>query len=170
MKKLGYILRNSAYWHLSSIKRTPVKNFINEFNQYYGKDTNKIKEIQTKRLEELLIHACSTTEFYKKYKECSDLTQFPIIEKSILKQELDKFISNKFTKDELITTTTSGSTGAPFTYYLTRNKKYRQNAEIIFFNNWGSCDVGTKHGYVRVTKNKSKLNLFMQNEILMDPT
>lgn len=168
--KLGYTIRNKAYWTISSIKKSPVKKFLNEFNTYYGKDINKIKEIQNERLKNLLDHACKTTKFYKEYKNSYNLEDFPIIEKNILKKEINNFISNKFNKDELVTTTTSGSTGAPFTYYLTKNKKYRQNSEIIFFNNWGGYDVGTKHGYVRVTKTKSKMKLFMQNEILMDPT
>lgn len=168
--KLGYRIRNKAYWTISCMKKSPVKKFLNEFNDYYGKDIDKIKQIQITRLDELLEHACNTTEFYKCYKGNLDLSKFPIINKENLKKELNSFISNKFNKDELVTATTSGSTGSPFTYYLTKDKKYRQNAEIIFFNNWAGCDVGTKHGYVRVTKTKSKMKLFMQNEILMDPT
>lgn len=168
--ELGYILRNKAYWLISSVKKSPVKGYVDEFCNYYGKDIKKIKEIQNIRLKELLEHACQTTEFYKSYEGDMDIKNFPIISKEDLKKEVKKFMSDKFTKGELVTTTTSGSTGTPFTYYLTKDKKYRQNAEIIFFNNWAGCDVGTKHGYVRVTKTKSKMKLFMQNEILMDPT
>lgn len=167
---IGYWIRNKIFWSICKYKGKPISKYLQEYNTYFGKEPDKVKKLQDERLKNLIRHASETTIFYKKYKNIDNLNDFPIINKEMLKANLNEFLSCMYNKDDMVITTTSGSTGAPFTYYLTKEKKYRQNAEVIFFNNWGRCDVGTKHGYVRVTKTKSKIKLLMQNEILMDPT
>jgi len=121
------------------------------------------------RVEDFLGYAVKNTTFYNKFadKKFHDL---PIISKDFLKNNYQAFFSKKYEQNQLVKTTTSGSYGTPFTYYLTPSKKKRQQAEVIYFGKQANYEVGVKHAYIRVTDSKSKLKLFLQNELLIDPT
>lgn len=121
-----------------------------------------------KELNMFLKHATDTTKFYEGFKSQS-LHNFPITNKQTLKENYNDFLSNKYSKDALITVTTSGSYGTPFTYHLTKEKRKRQQAEVIYFGGLAKYDIGVKHAYARVTR-KSKLKLFLQNQLLINPT
>lgn len=155
IRKIGFNL-------ISKINRTPVKQFISEFSLSEQEKLALVKG----RLKDILDIARTHTLFYSNYQDFYD---FPVISKATLREEYNSFLSDKIDKNETITTNTSGSTGQPMTFYLSKNKKYRQNAEIIYFNNWGNIDVGDFHAYVKVTNLKSKLKLLIQNELLMNP-
>lgn len=155
IRKLGYEL-------VSRIKNTPVNKFIKEFEL----SQEEKESLATKRLNYIVDHAKKNTVFYNNYKSFHD---FPIISKQNLRDNYEDFLSEKINKKNSITSTTSGSSGRPMTFYLSKKKKYRQNAEVIFYNRWANIDIGDYHTYVRVTDAKSKLKLFIQNEILMNP-
>lgn len=155
-------IRKIGFEIFSKVKKTPVNKFIKEFEL----SQDKKNEITLKRLDNITQLAKENTIFYKKFSKFKD---FPVISKEILRENYDDFLSNKINKEDAVTTTTSGSSGRPMTFYLSKNKKYRQNAEVIFYNRWANIDVGDSHAYVRVTSAKSKLKLFIQNETLMNP-
>lgn len=155
IRKLGYGL-------VSKMKGTPVNEFIKEFEL----SQEKKESLASKRLNHIVDLAKKNTNFYSNYKSFQD---FPIISKQTLRENYEDFLSSKIDKENSITSTTSGSSGRPMTFYLSKNKKYRQNAEVIFYNRWANIDVGDYHAYVRITDAKSKLKLFVQNEILMNP-
>jgi len=154
-RKIGFEL-------ISKLKSTPVNSYINEF-----KLSKEAKErLALRRLDNIIELAKYHTEFYKDY---NTFKEFPIISKEILRDQYNEFLSNQLNKNNSITTTTSGSSGQPMTFYLSKNKKYRQNAEVIFYNSWANIEVGEYHAYIRVTESKSKLKLAIQNQVLMNP-
>lgn len=155
IRKLGFTI-------MSKIKKTPVQDFINEF---YLNNKEK-QELTSKRLNNILTIAIENTRFYSEFQ---NFEKFPIISKTTLRENYEQFLSSRLNKNKSVITNTSGSTGQPMTFYLSKNKKYRQNAEVIFFNNWANIDVGERHAYIKVTDVKTKFKLFIQNEILMNP-
>lgn len=155
-------IRKAGFNILSKVKSTPINDFIKEFQLSDGEK----KSLASDRLSNILEIAKNNTKFYSNY---NYYEEFPIISKAVLRERYDEFLSDKLNKEDAIKTTTSGSTGQPMTFYLSRNKKYRQNAEVIYYNRWANIDVGDYHAYVRVTSLKSKLKLFLQNEVLMNP-
>src|SRR5690606_12483253 len=102
------------------------------------------------------------------YNDSSSLIDYPVIDKKVVKENYDNFISKNYKIEELYKMTTSGSYGTPFTVYLNKEKKTKQHAEVLFFGEWSNFFVGTKHAYL-MTKSKSKLKLILQNEIIMAP-
>src|SRR5699024_6525117 len=147
---------------ISKLKSTPVNSYINEF-----KLSKEAKEkLALRRLDKIIKLAKNHTEFYKDY---NTFEEYPIISKETLRKHYNEFLSNKLDKNNSITTMNSGSSGQPMTFYLSKNKKFRQNAEVLFYNKWAGFEVGDSHAYIRVSYSKSKLELFMQNQILMNP-
>ncbi len=162
------LARNRAFWCLDFIKGSNVRKHITDLTRNYQSPA-ETSGLAKQRLEKLIDHARNTTPFYRKFENIRKLEDFPVIQKRTVRENYEDFFSETYKKEDLIPVTTSGSYGTPFTFYLTKEKKARQLAEIIFFGQWSGYRVGIKHAYVRVTKAKSKLKLFMQNEILMCP-
>ncbi|OZU88234.1 hypothetical protein CIL03_11305 [Virgibacillus indicus] len=123
---------------------------------------------QKEKFDSLLNHAINTTDFYKSYSKYKKIEDCPVIQKKVIKENYDEFLSGKYNKDELIPMTTSGSYGTPFTFYLTKQKKEMQHAEVTFFSRWANFDIGVKHGYV-ASKIKSKKDQFIQNQLSIAP-
>jgi len=132
---------------------------------YYSND------LIEKRLNNLLNHAVSSTEYYSQYKNYNSLKDFPIIDKNIIKKYYDKFISINYKNKALHSMSTSGSTGTPFTIYQDMNKRKRVLAEIIYFGELCGYNLGDRNAYLRVWTNKNKKNFFdawKQNLIMID--
>lgn len=168
----AYKLRSLAFWFLDALKGRTVKKAYTELKTFDATDSRSARfaEHQKSTLQKLLQHAMNTTKFYKKIQsDC--LSDFPIIDKNIIKNQQDDFMSNKYDIDKLFTMTTSGSTGIPFTCYQNIEKKRRVNAEVIYYSEKAGYSVGKKLIYLRaVTKEnyKSKLYQWIQNETLLD--
>ncbi|WKA57811.1 hypothetical protein QWY16_15105 [Planococcus shenhongbingii] len=126
------------------------------------------KKSQVSKFNELLSHAKNTTKHYENYSLNQSLNEYPIISKNVIKENYNDFLSNSYKIEQLYKMTTSGSYGTPFTFYLTSEKKDKQRAEILYYGEWANYKVGKKHAYL-MTKSKSKLKLFLQNEIIMAP-
>jgi phenylacetate-CoA ligase len=122
-------------------------------------------------LKNLLDHAVSTVPFYKKYTGYCTVNDFPVINKTIVRNDQENFFSENFTRDELKKLTTSGSTGAPFSVYHDRFKRIRHSAENIFLSGIGGSDLGTRIYYLRVwnrINKKSMVTAFLQNIKMID--
>lgn len=159
MRKIGFNI-------VDSLKGGAIKKHVNDISY---KMANYTEVLNTNDLNDILNHATTTTSYYKKYHD-KPFNDYPILNKESLKRNYNEILSTNYSKNELVTTTTSGSYGTPFTYHLTASKKKRQTAEVLYFGQLANYDIGIKHAYARVTKAKSKFKLFLQNELLIDPT
>ena len=123
-------------------------------------------------LKKLIKHATTTTEFYKKYDGLgNDLSKLPVINKNIIKENQESFLSCKYEGKKLVQMSTSGSTGTPFVCYQNIEKKRRVNAETIFFNGKAGYEVGSRFIFLRSLTNRTSdsfLRQWIQNKILID--
>jgi phenylacetate-CoA ligase len=157
-----------AFWGLDFLKGSPVRQHIKDLEQAFAVPA-KGRELARERLEKFLEHACTTTPFYKRFAGTKKLDDFPVIQKRMIKYNYGDFLSSAYDKKDLVTVTTSGSYGTPFKFYLTKDKRARQQAEIVFFNRWVGYRVGMRYCQVRVHP-RGRLLLFMQNGFLIDPS
>jgi len=168
-------LRQTAFWGIDLFRGSCIGKHYRELATVFAepeKKANLVKE----RLDRIISHATSTTAFYKKYSDIQNLGQLPVIQKRVIKDNYNEFLSSSFSRNELVTTHTSGSYGMPFTFYLTKNKRARQLAEVIFFNEWAGYKVGMKYTQFRlphckktVFKYSGNIRLFLQNGFLIKP-
>lgn len=161
----GTTLRKKLISFVDFITGGRIKKTMKEFDLPI---TNK-KQLQQERLKNLLRHAITTVPYYKSYDNFESLTDFPVINKKIIKEHYDDFISEEYNKDSLIPVTTSGSTGTPFTYLFDKRKKRRRTLEVIYYNGWANYELGDRHLLNAVGSHKSKLKLFLQNEVITNP-
>ncbi len=172
MQSIMAITRKKAFWLLDSLKGSHVKNAYKQLKlvDELDSDSRTLKIHQQSQIIELLGHAISTTEFYRNIRS-TELNAFPVINKNIIRDNQEDFLSNRFSKSDLITMETSGSTGTPFTCFQDLGKKRRVNAEVIYFSEKAGYSVGNNLIFLRaITKEsqKSKIRQWIQNESLVD--
>ncbi|MDY5621462.1 MAG: hypothetical protein SPF43_00400 [Bacteroidales bacterium] len=108
--------------------------------------------------------------FYKQYRDM-EFSQFPIVNKKIIREQFDNFRANFFLNESLHSESTSGSTGTPFTIYQDDEKRLRAAADSLFFSEMADFKLGTKLYYVRVWNKMNKKTFFqckMKNIVMQD--
>ena len=126
---------------------------------------------QSIALKRLLDHSVHTTRFYSVYKYYGSINDFPVINKSIIKDNFTDFLSVKYDVADLHKVTTSGSTGAPLTIYQDKVKRARHQADNIFFSEIAGYKIGTRLYYLRVwneLNRKNPIRRLMQNIVMVD--
>lgn len=173
LSNVTYHMRNKTFWVLDFFKGSKIRKAYREIKSIDSLDSRDkyIEDYQKHKFEELVNQATKFTEFYSEYSSKEDINSFPVINKSTLKSESEKFLSKNFDTRNLYTMATSGSTGTPFVTYQNEDKKRRVNAEVIYYSNKAGYKVGKNLIYLRAITDKSKkspLKLWLQNETLID--
>lgn len=101
---------------------------------------------------------------YKDVDISKGLEQFPVIQKKTIQSNRNNFLSKAYQPKDLVKVSTSGSYGLPAEYYLTKQKKAQQLAEVIHYGRKVGYDVGVKHMYIRSVVHKSAFKQYLQNE------
>ncbi|AIF45572.1 phenylacetate--CoA ligase family protein [Virgibacillus sp. SK37] len=166
-------IRNQAFWLVDKLKGGNIRDYYNNLKRAEEIDSFSplVREKQKKAIEQLIQHSISSTNYYNRCCNGLDFEHFPIINKNIIRNRQNEFISNIFKKDQLITMHTSGSTGTPFISYQNVQKKKRVIAELIYYNEKLGYFVGKNLIFLRslTAKNKgSKLLRFLQNLTLIN--
>ncbi len=135
-----------------------------------GNQPEKNKKINDKILQDLLHHALTTTPFYQKL-NVDSLDQFPIINKSIIRESFQLFLSNQFLDKELLLVVTSGSTGTPFKTFQNKAKKIRNYADTSYFASIAGFQIGHRLIYMKIwakEKMTSPFEYWIRNIVPID--
>jgi phenylacetate-CoA ligase len=100
-------------------------------------------------LSNLLKHAVQTAEFYKNF-DFNSINDFPVINKTQIKEHFPAFRSREFLNKPLVEMTTSGSTGTPFTVFQDIEKKQRNLADTFYFANLAGYELGQRLFYFKI--------------------
>lgn len=164
-------LRENIFWAADAVKGSKIKRHCADIRNVIEGNPSSIKETQQQRLKKLFEHACSTTSFYRKYNDKEKLQDFPVMSKTGIRNDIDAFTSSAFSKEELIPTVTSGSTGTPFKIFQHTAKKKRNSADTIYFAQKAGYHPGQKLVYLKIwsdNNRKSKLQYWLQNILPVD--
>lgn len=164
--KLSERIRKTGYWAIDKARGGYVRKHFLEL-KHFEKHPDVMVQTNNERLRSLIHHATSTTSYYQKHIGAESLDDFPVTPKQTIKDNYSDFLSFEFSKQNTIQIRTSGSYGSPFTFYLSKEKKYRQFAEILFFNQKASFYLGRKHANI-VTRSKSRFSQFLANQIMVN--
>jgi len=169
---LPAVLRSHLFWATDFFKGGCIRQHYKNIRWLMEKyDSGKAYEYRSLLLKRLLLHAVETSPFYRKYKGFTTFNDFPVINKSVIKEYSDSFISDSYYGRKVHKITTSGSTGAPLSVVQNKTKRERHIAENIYFTEIAGAPLGTKLYYLRVwneLNRKSRLRCFMQNMVMVD--
>lgn len=170
MKNIRYHL----FWLLDTLKGSPIKSHFNEIKGVFNNPYNdKSQKIKYQRLDELLQYVLKTTSFYRNLdiSDNIDLSKFPIINKSIIKDNFNDFLSDNYVdkQEQLRKMSTSGSTGIPFFVYQDKKKVIRSKADLIYFYELGNFYVGDRLYFLRIWNDlnrKTKFSCWKENFVM----
>ena len=134
-------------------------------------DTPEAVEKRSSLLQNIINHATQTTPFYRNLSLRNSISDFPIINKSVIKGSAENFKSESFKNKQLFSMTTSGSTGTPFTIFQDLNKKRRNYADTLYFAQKAGYEIGHKFYYLKIwseNNKKDKFQTWFQNMIPVD--
>ena len=167
-------LRKLAFWTVDFFKGGSVRSHYNDIRfileNYNSKESQHRRQ---KHLDNLLNHAIATTRFYSAYENFKSLEDFPIINKSIIRENIEEILSSKYEDKNNYEMSTSGSSGTPFKTLQNKNKKIRNTADTIYFKKRAGFEIGYKLYYIRKwfkMHTKSNLMTRMRNIEMVDVT
>ena len=105
--------------------------------------------VETERINNLLDFCKQHVPYYKDCK-AMELSEFPVVNKAIIREKQAQFLVEGFDTGKMKAVTTSGSTGTPFTVYHDRRKRLRHSADNLFFMKFAGYTIGTPLLYLRV--------------------
>src|SRR5690606_22920615 len=111
-------VRRQSFWALDFLKGSKIIKRVNDIAFILEKyqDPESVN-LRTSRLENLIKHATETVPFYMELENVRRLSDFPIINKNLIRDNFDAFRSSEFNGVALFPKYTSGSTGTPFRIY-----------------------------------------------------
>lgn len=170
--KLLEFARGRAFWIMDSLKGKKVKSALEILHNCEDGiwSEEQVNTYQEACIQRLLSHAKATVPFYKDQKD-TVLRNWPVVNKNTLRSNGDSVLSGMYKKENLISMSTSGSTGTPFTSWQDGNKKKHVNAETLYYNGQIGFSIGKRIIYLRSVVSevqKSDLQQFAQNIYLLD--
>lgn len=154
-------LRKFAFHALDFFRGSKIRKDFAEIK--YFVETNNDNSSQLSRL---LRQCTQNVPAYKNFSEYRSLFDFPVVNKMILRENLNDHISSQYNLNELKSTTTSGSTGTPFKIYFDERKIRRHTAALMYWNSKAGADLGNRLFYLRVWNKlnmKSDFRQFLEN-------
>lgn len=132
-------------------------------SQFWSRE--QLDNYQNQKLRELIIHAYNYVPYYtdlflklglkpEDFQTKEDLYKLPILTKSEIKQNKDKFLSKNIRKSNLIFASSSGSTGEPIQFFKTNQSESLLKAALLIAWSWMGYKVGDK--YVKLSMNPRK--------------
>jgi phenylacetate-CoA ligase len=152
--------RKFSFDFLDRLRGGKVKQYSEEVAHTNNWETNEQLGADRVHLS-ILEHAKESTAFYKSFNSAR-LEDFPVIDKTIIREQPKAFISKHFRQDELIRMVTSGSTGTPFITYHDKNKKLRNTADTIYASGKAGYNLGERIYYLKIWSGLNKKNSFTQ--------
>ncbi|WP_405296246.1 CoF synthetase [Algibacter sp. Ld11] len=163
--------RKAAYWTLDAIKGGAVKNDFKDIERMFSYTSfSALKAYQKPTLDALLDTAVNNSAFYSSYKSYKSLEDFPVVNKSIIKENFDA-ITFDDKNNNFLPVKTSGSTGSPFSIFQTKRKKIRNTADTLYFAKLAGYTLGEKLLYLRLWAayyKKPKIIAWLQNTEQLD--
>lgn len=158
-------IRYYAFWALDTLKGGKVKKELARVKA--DMESNHPNQQQ---LENILSYAINNIPFYNSVSAPS-IDKFPVMNKKMYLENYEQFFSPEFSKDELYTYATSGSSGTPFHGVQDQGKRRKHTADLIYFHNKCGWNLGDKYIFLRawvsLYKN-STLSNFKNNVIPFD--
>lgn len=160
-----YNIRQGIFYLKDMITGNAVINNLKDISNFYeNQNTAKCRSELDEREIKLLRFSAENVEYYRNnIKNNKELTlrSFPVIDKSIIRNNINDFIADNLNKSNLFKVVTSGSTGTPFAVYQNKLKKDRNTADAMFFGSLAGFSIGTQLNYLKIWTKVNKKNNFV---------
>lgn len=159
--------RSHLFWGIDRLRGGGIRKHAEQIETALEQNESSVRSSHvTQRLSVLLDHARTTCEYYKNLKSAKSIEDFPIVNKAVIRDSIESFISDRFDRSDLVRIVTSGSTGTPFEVFHDKGKRNRNSADTIVFARRAGFSVGDRLYYLKIwsaSNHKSKFTAWLQN-------
>ena len=125
------LFRSVIFPVMEQYSHTTIQNYYAELQQSQWLPAEEITELQNKKLRHLVEHAYAHVPYYRRIfkqrnvlpgdiKSVDDLPKLPLLTKDIIRENFQDLTASNLTKNAMLNHT-SGSTGQPLRYYITKD-------------------------------------------------
>lgn len=164
----AFNLRSTVFWILDFLKGGSIRRQLVDVEQI---NRGGQEDIVQNYLYSILSYAVANVPFYLKYQNYQSLQDFPVVNKSIIRDNESLFLAKGYNKENLFKQETSGSTGMPFAVYQDSVKRARATADTLYFSKLANYELGSRLYFSRVweeASKRSKFTCFKQNWVTHD--
>jgi phenylacetate-CoA ligase len=133
--------------------------YMNLYNKTQWWSYSELEKFQLKRLKQLLKHAYDNVPFYhemfkklgfkpESFLNVKDLNKLPILTKEIVNKNFNTLYAKNYSKEKLIQSYTSGSTGTPMKFYINSRWQACNMAAAYRAWSWAGYEPGDKMLYL----------------------
>ncbi|MCM5663423.1 phenylacetate--CoA ligase family protein [Galbibacter mesophilus] len=166
----GNTIRERLFWSLDAMRGSKVKKqYLDIAYILENYEDQSVQSLLENRLKTILEHAKSTVPFYHEMKSVECLSDFPVIDKNIVREYFENFKSSLYLGEKLYSKYTSGSTGTPFKVFHDKEKRLRNTADTLYFAKKAGYHIGQRLYYLRHWDKynaKSSLAAFAENVVM----
>jgi len=181
LKKKFYFIKNiellfSLYKSIFHRKNRKIEKYVFDElkrNENYNKE--KIYQLQSEKLLDVLKYSYINTKYYKKtfdeigidFHSIDSFKKIPILTKDIIIKNKDDLISKQFTKESLVKRNTGGSTGEPLEFFSDKMSGFVDNAHhwyLYSLMGYKKGDVIIGSGGTVIPQNLRNNNIFWLKE------
>lgn len=150
------LVRNVSFplslWHRGELAQM---RYLREFERTQFLTGEEVRQLQWRRLCLLLEHAYEQCPFYRRrfdrlglhpgdLRDLDDLRALPVLEKRDIQEQGGDMIARDWPRGDLIANQTGGSTGAPVSFFLSKERKCSRAAATLRHNRWSGWQVGDR--------------------------
>jgi len=148
---LSQVFRRKVFWFFDILNGNDIRKHYEDIKELIETPSSQsAKDRKDNYLEKILQHAVSTTWFYQKYTGYNSISDFPVINKNMIRDSFEEFKSSKYKANKCTLISTSGSTGAPFSVLQNKSKRCRNTGDNLYFSNRSGYEIGQKLIYIKI--------------------
>ncbi len=152
-QRLGrHVLYPLSLWHSGHLSEL---RHLAAFERSQFLPPEEIRALQLARLQALVAHAYRACPFYRErfdraglapqdIRRLEDLQALPPVERREVQEQRDRMVATGWPAADLVVNSSGGSTGAPVSFFLDRERLRSRHAATIRHNRWAGYDVGDK--------------------------
>ncbi len=164
---ISQIIKNVIFPIGEFIQGTNIKTNLKNLERSQWWSYEQLEKLQIEKLRALMEHSYKNVPYYRDIfnkinlrpqdiKSQEDLSKLPMLTKSIARQNLSGLLARNLSKNQMMETYTSGSTGEPFKYYLDKNAYSELWGAVYRAWRWAGYELGNKY---------AKISLYPRDEI-----
>ncbi len=131
-------------------------SYIKQLNYWRKIDllsSEELNALQKENLAAILNYASKHVPYYQG-KDDENLMSFPVIDKMVIREQLDALISTEYSKKDLIPYSSSGSSGIQTTVYMTKKEQSTLRGILTHWWEWSGYKIGKPLVQTGITPNR----------------
>lgn len=151
------LLRHAAMPVMERLQGTPISSHLRELERSQWWPWEELRRLQERKLRRLVAHAYQRVPLYRQLwdeagvrpedvQHLEDLPRLPLVNKRVLRAAYpDQVLANGVERSQLVPYTSSGSTGEPFRFVMSRQEKGMRWAVMFRCWAWAGLEPGVPY-------------------------